>query len=124
MISDWTTHPVFSVQGVSSNSKVVACGVRWDELWCVDFDDESAIARSPQLSLHPEDVSTWRVQRDKDLSRFKLVFAPSPAQVDQAIDQRLTAGHFHFNESTGAGEQLEQFFSPGRQVIVRGKHWS
>ncbi|WP_186542084.1 hypothetical protein [Synechococcus sp. M16.1] len=64
------------------------------------------------------------MQRDTDLSRFKLLFAPSPAQVDQAIDQGLTAGHFHFNESTGAGEQLEQFFSPGRQVIVLGKHWS
>ncbi|WP_392346784.1 hypothetical protein [Parasynechococcus sp.] len=64
------------------------------------------------------------MQRDTDLSRFKLLFAPSPAQVDQAIDQGLTAGHFHFNESTGAGEQLEQFFSPGRQVIVLGKYWS
>ena len=124
MLSGWTTHPGFSVSEVSSHPGVVACGVRCDQLWCVDFDGASAIERSRQLGLHPEGVSTWRVQRDTDLSRFKLLFAPSPAQVDQAIDQGLTAGHFHFNESTGAGEQLEQFFSPGRQVIVLGKHWS
>ena len=124
MLSGWTTHPGFSVSEVSSHPGVVACGVRCDRLWCVDFDGASAIERSRQLGLHPEGVSTWRVQRDTDLSRFKLLFAPSPAQVDQAIDQGLTAGHFHFNESTGAGEQLEQFFSPGRQVIVLGKHWS
>ena len=124
MLSGWTTHPGFSVSEVSSHPGVVACGVRCDRLWCVDFDGASAIERSRQLGLHPEGVSTWRVQRDTDLSRFKLLFAPSPAQVDQAIDQGLTAGHFHFNESTGAGEQLEQFFSPRRQVIVLGKHWS
>ena len=68
MLSGWTTHSGFSVSEVSSHPGLVACSVRCDRLWCVDFDGASAIERSRQLGLHPEGVSTWRVQLDTDLS--------------------------------------------------------
>ena len=101
----------------------LAVGIRTERLWCVDFDGSSSIAYAKDRGLDPQDCATWRVNRDTDPSRFKLLFEPSSLQLSQAVEEGLGSASFHFSQPTGSGEQLEQFLSSGRQVIVGGVHW-
>ena len=123
MLKGWPTHPGFSVEEVSSHPAAIACGVRTDHLWCVDFDGASAIAFAKEQGLDPAHVDTWRVQRDTSDSRFKLLFLPSRLQTAWLKSNGVPSGNFSFKTITGDAEQLEQFFTPGRQVIVCGSHW-
>jgi hypothetical protein len=122
MLRQWPTHPGFSCDEVSNHRGVIACGVRTDRLWCVDYDGETAIAFAKEQGLDPSTVATWRVNRNTSSSRFKLLFLPTETQISRLKANGVPSGNFSFKSITGDAEQLEQFFTPGRQVIVCGNH--
>lgn len=123
MLSGWERHPGYPVDYLKRKFGVVAVGIRCDHLWCLDFDGRSAIRYAKEIGLDPESVTTWRVARDNTCDRFKLLFKPSQEQVKELESSSIPGAGFHFSISTGNAEQLEQYFTNGRQVIVLGSHW-
>ena len=52
-----------------------------DHLVCIDVDGITAIERLMTLDLlDPELTNTWRVNRDSDPNRFKLIWRPTAEQ--------------------------------------------
>jgi len=123
MLSGWERHPGYPVDYLKRKYGVIAIGIRCDHLWCIDYDGRSSIKHAKEIGLDPKSVTTWKVGRDNNNERFKLLFKPSQEQVEELASSSIPNARFHFSITTGDAEQLENFFTCGRQVIVLGSHW-
>ena len=131
LVSDWPNHPGVSIPDILRFKRLRSVGVAMDHLVCIDVDGITAVERLLNLGLlDPELISTWRIDRDNDPHRFKLIWRPTPDQL------RLLPKWISGKDPTKAavkegrtvlqkGEAVERFaLHTGRQVIVIGDHYS
>jgi hypothetical protein len=118
MLESWQHHDGFNVAQLQAHRSMRSVGARTGmltgPLLCFDFDG----ATSLELGLDPGWVSSWQVHRTTDANRLKVLFQPTPEQLQQLPD----GAEFQGKTITAAGEALEVFFAGGRQVIVLGEH--
>jgi len=124
----WQSHPGFTIEQLQNTQGIRSVGLRTGlftgPIVAFDFDGETSL----ELGLLPADVITWHVHRDNDPFRLKLLFRPTPEQINQLPQQ--VDGSVEFQGKTitapkrgdAKGEALEVFFAGGRQVIVLGQH--
>ena len=129
-LKGWPKHPGFPMSELEKFPGSIATGVRTEGLVCFDFDGKSAVEYAIRNGRNPNSVITWKVHRDTDDWRFKILFKPSPEQIKQ-----LPNGMYSGKEVTSPaekdengiilkkGEAEEIFIHPGRQVIIHGEHW-
>ena len=124
MVDKWPQHPGATIAELFRWIGMSSIGVITDELLCIDVDGESAVERL--IATHGLDhnlVKSWRVNRDNDPNRFKLLFRTTAEQRALLPDGQLTCKeHTRAKEEGHKGEAIEVFIHPGRQVIVAGKH--
>ena len=131
LISAWQNFPGASVQQLSRWPGIKSIGViTGPSLLCFDFDGLSAIEKAIDVyGLDPDEVRTWRIDRDNDPDRLKLIFRPSAEQLAQLPDRSITTKEKTKDKVVDAdgkviakAEAIEVFLHPGRQVIVAGDH--
>ena len=124
MVDDWPNHPGATIAELSRWVGLQSIGVITGGLLCIDVDGESAVDRLIAThGLDPNLVNSWRINRDNDPFRFKLMFRPTAEQRALLPDGQLTCKeHTKAKEEGRKGEAIEVFIHPGRQVIVAGKH--
>ena len=131
VITDWPNHPGVSIPDILRFKRLRSIGIAMDHLVCIDVDGITAIERLLVLGLlDPELISTWRIDRDNDPNRFKLIWRPTPEQLP-LLPKRISG-----KDSTKPpvkegrtvlqkGEAVERFaLHTGRQVVVIGNHYS
>jgi len=75
MVDNWPEHPGATIAELSRWVGMQSIGVITGELLCIDVDGESAVERLIAThGLDPNLVNSWRINRDNDLYRFKLMF--------------------------------------------------
>lgn len=131
MLKEWQRHPGFSIAELQALPGIRAVGVRTNPLLCFDFDGQSAVEYAISNGRNPSDVRTWRIDRDNDPWRFKLIFLMRPHQLAALPDRRISykhkTKHAQVNDEgmvIRKAEAEEIFCHPARQVIVLGDHIS
>ena len=131
LINDWPNYPGASIALLDSWPGIKSIGViTRPSLLCFDFDGLSAIEKAIDVyGLDPDEVRTWRIDRDNDPDRLKLIFRPSAEQLAQLPDRSITTKEKTKDKVVDAdgkviakAEAIEVFLHPGRQVIVAGDH--
>ena len=131
LLKDWPNHPGLSIEQLKSWRGLRSVGIAMDDLACADVDGITAIERLLGLGLlDPELINTWRIDRDNDPHRFKLIWRPTPEQ------RARVPGRIEGKDPTKAAvkegrtvlqkaEAVDLFmFHNGRQVIPAGSHYS
>ena len=102
-----------------------------DHLVCADVDGITAIERLLTLDLlDPELTNTWRVNRDNDPHRFKLIWRPTAEQLLSLPKQYVGKDKTKPAVKEGGkvlqkGEGVDQFaLHNGSQMVVVGRHYS
>ena len=133
LIKDWPDYPGASVDQLSRWPGIKSIGViTGPSLACFDFDGQSAIEKAiAACCLDPDAVRTWRINRDNDPHRFKLIFRPTAEQLALLPDKQITSKEHTQDKVVDAkgkvirkAEAIEVFLHPGKQVIVAGDHSS
>ena len=131
LVTDWPNHPGVSIPDILRFKRLRSIGVAMDHLVCIDVDGISAVERLLGLGLlAPELISTWRIDRDNDPHRFKLIWQPTAEQ--QAVLPKRISGKDQTKPPVKEGstvlqkgEAVERFaLHTGRQVVVIGSHYS
>jgi len=131
LINAWQNFPGASVQQLSRWPGIKSIGViTGPSLLCFDFDGLSAIEKAINVyGLDPDEIRTWRIDRDNDDNRLKLLFRPTAEQLDQLPNKQITIKEPTKEKLVGEdgkviakGEAIEVFLHPARQVIVAGDH--
>ena len=131
LLKDWPNKPGLSIQQLKSWRRLRSIGIAMDHLVCIDVDGITAVERLLTLGLlDPELINTWRIDRDNDLHRFKLIWRPTSKQL--ALLHSKITGKDHTKppvkegeEVLQKGEAVERFaLHKGRQVVVIGRHYS
>ena len=131
LINDWPNYPGASAEQLSRWPGVRSIGViTGPSLLCFDFDGLSAIEKAIETyGLDADDTNSWRINRDNDDNRFKLIFRPTAEQLDQLPNKQITVKEPTKEKLVGEdgkviakGEAIEVFLHPARQVIVAGDH--
>ena len=127
MLTDWPSHPGFTVSGLLKTTGIKAIGIITQPILCFDFDGSSSWEYAEQWGL--ERAQTWTINRSTDPSRFKVLFAPTADQLDQLYGGRISNSYKTKspildaeNQVIKKAEALEVFCHPGRQVVVLGEH--
>ena len=82
LLKDWPNQPGLSIEQLKSWRRLRSVGIAMDDLACADGDGITAIERLLSLGLlAPQLINTWRINRDNDPNRFKLVWRPTPEQL-------------------------------------------
>ena len=131
LLKDWPNQPGLSIEQLKSWRRLRSVGIAMDDLACADVDGITAIERLLSLGLlAPQLINTWRIDRDNDPHRFKLVWRPTPEQ------RARVPGRIEGKDPTKAavkegrtvlqkGEAVDLFMlHNGRQVIGAGGHYS
>lgn len=131
LLKDWPNQPGQSIEQLKSWRLLRSIGIAMDDLACADVDGITAIERLLGLGLlDPELINTWRIDRDKDPHRFKLIWRPTPDQLERV------PGRIEGKDPTKAavkegktvlqkGEAVDLFMLlNGRQVINAGGNHS
>ena len=118
LVKDWPNKS-FSIDQIVKFPACEAIGVRtgFGRLLTIDLDGESSFYYLYDRGLIPQHCKTWQIHRSNDPFKIKLNFQLTPEQLAE-----LPVKDFVSQRSTGAREQVEVFFSEGRQVIIIGKH--
>ena len=118
IVEDWP-NKAFSIDQILKFPATKAIGVRtgFGRLLTIDLDGESSFYFLYDRNLIPQHCKTWQVHRSNDQWKIKLLFQLTPEQLEE-----LHVKDFINQRATGAREQVEVFFSSGRQVIVIGQH--
>ena len=132
LLKDWPNKPGLSIQQLKSWRRLRSIGIAMDHLVCIDVDGITAVERLLTLNLlEPELINTWRIDRDNDRHRFKLIWRPTPEQL-RLLPAEIT-GKDHtrpaVRDAEGnvlhKGEAVERFgLHKGRQVVGIGLHYS
>ena len=132
LLKDWPNKPGLSIQQLKSWRRLRSIGIAMDHLVCADVDGITAIERLLTLDLlDPELTNTWRVNRDNDPHRFKLIWRPTAEQL-RLLPAEIT-GKDHTRPAVRdaednvlqKGEAVERFgLHKGRQVVGIGLHYS
>lgn len=132
LVKNWPHYPGSSIGCLASWPRVKSIGViTGPSLLCFDFDGQSALEKAIKVhGLNPDGVRTWRINRDNDPHRLKLIFRPTDQQLAELPDRQITSSEATKPkaacEVTGRviskGEAIEVFLHPARQVIVAGDH--
>ena len=81
-LKGWPTKPGVSIERLKSWRGLKSIGLAMDHLVCADVDGITAVERLLTLGLlAPELINTWRIDRDNDRHRFKLIWRPTPEQL-------------------------------------------
>ena len=117
LVKDWPNKSL-SIDQIVKFPAVEAIGVRtgFGRLLTIDLDGESSFSYLYERGLIPQHCKTWQIHRSNDPFKIKLNFQLTPEQLNQ-----LASKDFINQRATGAREQVEVFFSEGRQVIIIGK---
>ena len=131
LLKGWSTKPGVSIERLKSWRGLKSIGLAMDHLVCADVDGITAIERLLTLDLlEPELINTWRIDRDNDPHRFKLIWRPTAEQL------RLLPKHYFGKDKTKPavkeagkvlqkGEGVDQFaLHNGSQMVVVGRHYS
>ena len=131
LLKDWPRHPGVSIVEIPRFRRLRSVGVAMDHLVCIDVDGITAVERLLALGLlAPELIKTWRIDRDNDPHRFKLIWRPTPDQIrllPKEIDgkDKTKPPVMENGKAVQKGEAVERFaFHRGRQVIVLGLHYT
>ena len=91
LISAWQNFPGASVQQLSRWPGIKSVGViTGPSLLCFDFDGLSAIEKAIDVyGLDPDEVRTWRIDRDNDPDRLKMIFRLTAEQLAQLPDRSI-----------------------------------
>ncbi len=125
MLKRWPTHPGFTIEQLKNHHEAIAVGIRCDNIFCLDYDGRSSLFWAKNHGFCPWDFETWRVGRTTSIDNYKILFQPTQEQIKQLPNNSEGDKYFQFKVRTSdiGKEALEFFFSPGRQVIVAGKHF-
>ena len=131
LIKNWPNKDGFHIDEILSSPRCTSIGVKTGlHLLCLDFDGQTAFeyARTQKVVVKRGIGRSWQVHRDDEPWRLKVLFTPTPLQVDQ-----LPSGEFQSTVQTKAAikndkgkiikkkEALEVFLG-NKQVIILGKH--
>ena len=123
MLEGWQHHGGFTVAELQQQRCMRSVGVRTGfkgPLLAFDFDGATSLT----FGLNPATAGSWQVHRNTDPARLKVLFRPTPEQLEQLPGgaefqgKTITAP----KTDTAKGEALEVFFDGGRQVIILGEH--
>ena len=131
LLKGWPNKPGVSIERLKSWRGLKSIGLAMDHLVCADVDGITAVERLLTLDLlEPELINTWRIDRDNDRHRFKLIWRPTPEQL------RLLPRRYVGKDKTKPpvmegktvlqkGEGVDQFaLHNGCQMVVVGRHYS
>ena len=109
LLKDWPKKPGPSIQQLKSWRRLRSIGIAMDHLVCIDVDGITAVERLLTLNLlEPELINTWRIDRDNDRHRFKLIWRPTPEQL-RLLPAEITGNRRFWVIPTGLtqGEHLD-----------------
>jgi hypothetical protein len=126
-LGEWPKHPGFSASEIgSSYGPVIAAGIKTGgeaRILVLDIDGATASEWIRGKGIEPDALQTWRINRDTDPARFKLVFRLTAAQeVEFPQTKLLLQTKQRDKEKGNKGEAVEVYFQPGAQVVVIGAH--
>jgi hypothetical protein len=126
-LGEWQKHPGFSASEIgSSYGPVIAAGIKTGgeaRILVLDIDGASASAWIRVKGIDPDALQTWRINRDTDPARFKLVFRLTAEQELEFAQTKLLLQTKRRDEEKGIkGEAVEVYFKPGAQVVAIGAH--
>jgi phage/plasmid-associated DNA primase len=126
-LGDWPKHPGFSASEIgSSYGPVIAAGIKTGgeaRILVLDIDGVSASEWIRVKGIEPDALQTWRINRDTDPARFKLVFRLTAEQELEFPQTKLLLPTKQRDKENGIkGEAVEVYFQPGAQVVVIGAH--
>ena len=131
LLKDWPNKPGQSIEQLKSWRGLRSIGIAMDHLVCIDVDGVTAVERLLTLGLlEPELINTWRIDRDNDPHRFKLIWRPMAEQLRSLPKQYVGKDKtkppvMERGEVVQKGEGVDQFaLHKGRQVVVIGRHYS
>ena len=120
----WRHQPGHTIESLKLPKGHIAIGVRTCPIYCADFDGSSSLSFGKRSNMCPHNVKTWKVSRTTSSTHLKVLFAPTAEQIEMLPVNIDGTRHFDFKKRTGINEALEHFYSPARQVIVLGKHYT
>jgi hypothetical protein len=123
----WQQHPGFSAAEIgAAHGPVIAAGIKTGgeaRILVLDIDGATASEWIRGKGIEPDALQTWRVNRDTDPARFKLVFRLTAAQEVEFPQTKLLLQTKQRDKEKGIkGEAVEVYFQPGAQVVVIGAH--
>ena len=82
LLKDWPNKPGQSIEQLKRWRGLRSIGIAMDHLVCADVDGITAVERLLTLGLlEPELINTWRIDRDNDPHKFKLIWRPTAEQL-------------------------------------------
>ena len=118
LVKNWQNKS-FSIDEILAFDDAQAIGVRTGigRLLSIDLDGESSFYFLYDRNLIPQYCKTWQIHRSNNDWKMKLLL-----QITEDQYNELPVKDFISKRATGTKEQLEVFFSKGRQVIIAGRH--
>ena len=127
LLRGWET-ATFTAAEISAAGRARSVGARTGEgVCCFDIDGATAVALCREHGCNPDQAPTWRVERDTDPARMKVIW-----QLD--AEQRLQLGTVARKATTRwpdrdpeggiieKGQAVELYHHAGKQVILLGEH--
>ena len=125
MLFDWPIVEGYTIEQLKKFHNACGVGIRLNNIFCLDIDGSSAVRWARRQMDLLDGEPTFQVHRTTSPYHFKYLFRPTTEQVEQIPTNSKGKREFQFKKVTDqiSGEAAEFFFSPGRQVIVSGKHF-
>jgi len=129
-LAKWPTASFTAAQIADTAPRVRSVGARTGNGFiCFDLDGATAVALCIEQGCDPHQAATWRVERDTDPARLKVLFRLT-AEQQLELGRVTTKAHTRQpnRDADGQkaagdkGEAVELFHDPGRQVILLGDH--
>ena len=121
----WRHQPGHTIESLKEPKGHIAIGVKTGQaIYCADFDGSSSLHFGKRNNMCPHKVEAWKVSRTTSSTYLKLLFRPTAGQIEMLPVNNDGTRYFDFKKRTGINEALEHFYSPARQVIVLGKHYT
>ena len=124
LVPGWPSHPGFTIPELRRSPGIKAVGLRTGpedgRILSIDIDGVTAVDKVCEYGLNPFG-GTFIVGRAGDTHRLKLQFQLT---AEQAAEIAPFQGKIHTKDPVNGakGEAVEVFYSPGRQVIIGGRH--
>lgn len=126
-LGGWQKHAGFSAAEIGATyGPVIAAGIKTGgaaRILVLDIDGASASEWMRGKGVDPDELETWRINRDTDPARFKLVFRLTAEQELAFPQNKLLLQTKQPDKENGIkGEAVEVYFQPGAQVVAIGAH--
>lgn len=124
LVPGWPSHQGFTIPELLRYPGIKAVGLRTGpvdgRILSIDIDGVTAVDKVCEYGLNPFG-GTFIVGRIGDTHRLKLQFQLT---AEQAAEIAPFQGKIHTKDPVNGakGEAVEVFYSPGRQVIIGGRH--